>query len=243
MVRSENVQIAVDDRHIAGTLITAAAAGPGVLFVHGWGDSQARDRSHAQDIAALGGVCLTFDLRGHSRTEALHQTVTREQNLRDVIAAYDLLAGHPAVDGSGIAIVGSSYGGYLAAIVSALRPVRWIALRVPALYRDRNWLVPKYRLDRRDIAAYRSSAVSPDGNRALAACADFQGDVLIVESEHDHLIPHPVIASYIAAFRQARSVTHHLIEGADHALSGKAARRTYASLLIDWIADTALAAE
>ena len=90
-------------------------------------------------IAALGCICITFDLRGHVRHQAMRQTVTREDNLRDVLAAYDVLVGHPAVDPMAIAIVGSSYGGYLAAILSSMRRVRWLALRVPALYRDEDW--------------------------------------------------------------------------------------------------------
>ena len=84
-------------------------------------------------------MCLTFNLRGHAETEPQHDTVTREDNLRDLLAAYDLLTGHSLVDKSSIAVVGSRYGAYLAAILTELRPVRWLALRVPALYRDEDW--------------------------------------------------------------------------------------------------------
>jgi dipeptidyl aminopeptidase/acylaminoacyl peptidase len=68
--------------------------------------------------------------------------VTREDNLRDLLAAYDRLLAHPALDTSAIAVVGTSYGGYLASILTSLRPVRWLALRVPALYRDEEWHTP-----------------------------------------------------------------------------------------------------
>ena len=87
--------------------------------------------------------------------------VTREDNLRDVLAAYDVLVGHPAVDPGAMAIIGSSYGGYLAALLSALRPVRWLALRAPALYRDEDWDVPKGKLDREELTVYRRIAVPP----------------------------------------------------------------------------------
>ena len=92
--------IAVDDQRIAGTLVTPDTLMPGVLFVHGWGGSQEQYLARAREIAALGCVCLTFDLRGHADTEPQHETVTREDNLRDLIAAYDVLAGQPAVDQS-----------------------------------------------------------------------------------------------------------------------------------------------
>jgi hypothetical protein len=36
----EEIDIAIDGRHIAGTLVSPAPLVPGVLFVHGWGGIQ-----------------------------------------------------------------------------------------------------------------------------------------------------------------------------------------------------------
>ena len=240
--RHETLEIGVDGQSLAATLAAPATKMPGILFVHGWGGSQERDLDRARDIAALGCVCLTFDMRGHAATSAQHETVTREQNLADVLAAYDLLASQPAVDTEAIAVVGSSYGGYLAAILSSLRPVRWLALRVPALYKDAEWDVPKRRLDRKALDAYRRGPVAASENRALKACADFAGDVLIVESEHDHLVPHQTIVSYRAAFFQAHSLSYRIIDGADHALSAEPCQRAYTSLLVNWTTEMILGA-
>ena len=240
--RHRTVDIAVDGQHIDGTLVAASNAVPGVLLVHGWDGSQAQYLARAHEIAALGCVCLTFDLRGHARHAAQRQAVSREDNLRDVIAAYDTLVHHPTVDPESIAIVGSSYGGYLAAIASTLRPVRWLALRVPALYRDSQWDVPKGNLSRSDLAAYRQSVVPPPDNRALAACAQFRGDALIVESEHDKTVPHAVIESYLGAFKHVKSVTYRCISGADHALSSEQSRQAYGMLLVSWMTEMTLGA-
>lgn len=236
----EKIEIAIEGGHLDGTLHTPAKLIPGLLFVHGWGGSQEQDLARANEIARLGCVCLTFDLRGHAETEPLHETVTREDNLRDVVAAYDVLARHPAVDASAIAVVGSSYGGYLAAILTSRRPVKWLALRVPALYRDEDWTLPKLKLDKRDLAAYRRAPVSAEENCALRACAEFEGDVLIVESEHDEIVPHPAIASYVASFRKAHSLTCRVIEGADHALSEAPCRKAYNALLVNWATEMVL---
>jgi uncharacterized protein len=238
-MRTDTVGIRVDGRRIEGTLLMqedALLAQPGVLFVHGWGGNRDQYLATAREIAALGFVSLTFDLRGHGETDAMHETVTREDNLRDVIAAYHALADHRAVDRSRIAVAGASYGAYLAAIVSLRCPFARFALRAPALYKDDNWEMPKRRLHvDPDFAAYRRRTLRTEDNRALGACAQFRGDVLLVESERDEIIPHPALANYIAAFANARSLTYRVIEGADHGLTRPPWQLAYDQLLVDWI--------
>jgi uncharacterized protein len=240
-LRDEAIDICVDGQPIEGTLIAPAALqqpAPGVLFVHGWGGNQDHYLAEARALAALGCVCLIFDLRGHAETEAQHDTVTREDNLRDVVAAYDILAGNALVDKSVIAIVGSSYGAYLAALLTYLRPVRLLAFQAPALYKDDDWEAPKRKLHvDPNFAAYRKMTLRAEDNRALGACAQFLGDALVVESEHDEIIPHPALANYIAAFANAHSLTYRMIEGADHGLSHERCERAYTELLVNWLSE------
>ncbi|NYT25878.1 alpha/beta fold hydrolase [Alcaligenaceae bacterium] len=239
---SNAVEIFVDEEAMAGTFLAPRNKVPGVLFVHGWGGSQERDLDRARGIAGLGCVCLTFDLRGHIKNSPRQQTVTREENLRDLLSAFDCLHRHPAIDTHAIAVVGTSYGAYLSTILTTLRPVRWLSLRVPSLYRDEQWNTPKRKLDREDLAQYRSGMVPATENRALMACMQFHGDVLIVESEHDHLVPHTTIMSYRAAFQNSHSLTHRVIDGADHGLTDKAAQQAYTSILVGWVTEMVVGA-
>jgi pimeloyl-ACP methyl ester carboxylesterase len=232
------VELAVDGEQIAATLIAPATTIPGMLCVHGWGGSQEQYLARAREIAALGCISLTFDLRGHARNEPQQAVVSREDNLRDVLAAYDELQSHPSVDEASIGVVGSSYGGYLAAILTTLRPVRWLALRVPALYPDANWEMPKKQLHKAsDLHAYRRRQVRPRDNRALKACAAFKGDVLIVESERDEIVPHRTIENYLEACTHAHSLTYRVIAGADHGLSHAPAQRAYTEILVNWLTE------
>jgi pimeloyl-ACP methyl ester carboxylesterase len=236
--RDDAIEIAVDDQRIAGTLVTPGALIPGVLFVHGWGGSQQQYVTRAREVAALGCICLTFDLRGHAGTREQQKTVTREQNLHVVIAAYDALMRQRGVDRSSIAVVGSSYGGYLAAMLTAHRPVRWLVLRVPALYKDSDWTQPKDLLRKLlALAAYRLLPVKPSESRALLACSQFKGDALLVESEHDPIIPRQVVANYREALSGAASVTYRLMEDADHALTREAGQQAYTTILVSWLSE------
>lgn len=236
------IDILVENEHIAGTFMAPESKMPGVLFVHGWGGSQERDLERAKGMAGLGCVCLTFDMRGHVATQVQKETVTREHNLADLLAAYDQLSEHPAVDPSCIAVIGTSYGGYLAAFLTTLRPVKWLALRVPALYWDDEWTTPKQALDKVRLMDYRHGRLTPNDNRALAACAGFEGDVLLVESQYDDRVPHSTIMSYRSSFVSAHSLTHRIIDGADHGLSGEGCQEVYTKILTRWVSEMVIGA-
>lgn len=237
-LHDEAVRIAVRDAHVAGMLVTPASLMPGVLLVHGWGGSQEQYQRLVREVASLRCVCLTFDMSGHVATRARRESVTREDNLADIVAAYDFLAEHPRVDRTAVAVVGSSYGGYLAALLTGLRPVTWLALRAPALYKDTEWQLPKHQLRlAQDLPHYRHQRVGASENRALRACADFRGDVLLVESGNDRIVPGAVLANYRQACVNACSLTFRRIAHADHALTDERSRRSYAAILLNWLGE------
>ncbi|NYD89038.1 alpha/beta hydrolase family protein [Sphingomonas melonis] len=229
------VLLQIGGERIAGTVLSPEAPVPGFLFIHGWGGDQAEDLAQAEELARLGCVCFTFDLRGHADSGANREEITRQDSLDDVLAAYDHLASRPLIEKAAIGVVGTSYGGYLAMLLTALRPVRWLAMRVPALYPDEHWITPKARLDKEMVHAYRKQPHGAGGDRALAACAHFRGDVLIVESEKDEQIPREALLSMQAAFRQANSLSHRIIPGASHAMRDPQHQRIYSTLLTGWI--------
>ena len=194
-----------EDRHprstpspIEGTLVTPGIADPRRAVRARLGRQPAAvPRAGARDRGARLRVPHLRPERPCRHAAAARDRVAREQSAR---RARRLRRAGRAIRmsiRSAIAVVGSSYGGYLAAILTTLRPVKWLALRVPALYIDTGWELPKLQLHKdQDLRAYRRSFVPAEANRALRACAEFKGDVLIVESEHDDIIPPAVITSY-----------------------------------------------
>ena len=84
--------------------------------------------------------------------------------------------------------------------------------------------------------------LGPADNRALAACAEFGGDVLLVESEQDDYVPHSTLMSYRSAFVSAHSLTHRIVDGADHALSSEESQKAYSSILAAWVSEMVIGA-
>jgi hypothetical protein len=66
--------------------------------------------------------------------------------------------------------------------------------------------------------------------------------VLLVESEHDDFVPHTTLMSYRAAFDKAHSLTHRILDGADHALSEDRDQQAYTQILGNWISEMVIGA-
>lgn len=211
-----------------------------VLLAPGWDDGN--PEQYDQICRALhdqGWATCCVDFPGRENGDASRQNMNRDQNLKELVAAYDGLVDERPVGQRSVAFIGISYGGYLGTLLSAQRPLQWMVLRSPALYRDEDWLVPKQELDKDDLDQYRRSMRSPEENSALAACAAFKGDVLLIESEDDETVPHPAVKSFKSAFKNARSLTYRLLEGADHELSDQSARSRFRYELMRWMNEVA----
>ena len=232
--------IQVDGQTLDARIVSPSTRLPAVLLVHGWDSDQHHYEDRARQVAELGCVCMTIDLRGHGRLAAQHHQVTPADNLRDVLAAYDTLAARPEVDPASICLVGTSYGGYLAVLATSQRPVRWLALRVPALYQDQHQHVAKAKIDRAALQHFRETVAPDTPNRALQACAAYRGDVLLVASACDQTLPPANIAAYRGALSHSESLTYRRISEADHALSDTRSQQAYDAIFSAWITEMIL---
>lgn len=194
---------------------------PAILFIHGWTSSKERSYQYAEALVKLEYICFLFDMRGHGKSEGDIKSFTIEEFFKDVLAAYDNLKSIEGVDENNISAVGSSFGGYLAALLSVKRDIKNLSMRVPADYPNEVFKLSKYKAsgsDNPDIMKWRNEKRKQNETYALQAISNFSGNIQIIESEKDTIVPHQIIQNYIDAIKDKDKLTHVVIKDAPHSI-------------------------
>jgi carboxymethylenebutenolidase len=127
---AETVQFKSNGNMASGYLaMPPSGSGPGVLVIQEWWGLDSETKKVADRLAADGFVALAPDLyhgelAGHTEMDKaakLMHSLPPDRAGRDMSGAVDYLAGHAAVTGSGIGVVGFCMGGMLALIIAANR--------------------------------------------------------------------------------------------------------------------------
>jgi esterase/lipase len=236
----KKITFTVDGQKLEGTLFypeKILSKNPAVLFLHGWRSSEKSAQGRAEALCAIGFICMTFNMRGNSTSEGDINTLTREDFLNDCLSAYDYLIGLENVDKEHISVIGSSFGSYLATLVAREKNIENIVLRVPANYPNDGWDQPQINFsgdNNPDILHWRFKSLGKETTYALDALSKFSGNILLIESEKDELVPHQTVENYIHAAPDTSKLTYILMKGADHAIHNEKLRAVYTNILTDW---------
>ena len=130
---AENIEFASNSSTAPGYLVTPdGGSGPGVVVVQEWWGLNPGIKEMADRLGAAGFVALVPDLyhgelAGHDEMDKaaeLMGALPPDRAARDMSGAVDYLAGHDAVTGDGIGVMGFCMGGMLSLILAANRPDR-----------------------------------------------------------------------------------------------------------------------
>ncbi len=128
---AETVEFRSNGNMASGYLATPASGkGPGVLVIQEWWGLDSGIKANADRLASAGFVALAPDLyhgelAAHDEMDKaahLMQSLPAERAAKDMSGAVDFLAGHPAVTGGGVGVVGFCMGGMLSFLIAAGRP-------------------------------------------------------------------------------------------------------------------------
>ena len=129
----ENVEFASNGGTAGGYLTRpASGSGPGVIVIQEWWGLNPQlkgvcDRLAGEGFTALAPDLYHGELAEHDEMDKaghLMASMPMDRAARDLTGAVDFLAGHAAVSGNGIGVVGFCMGGGLALVLGTLRPDR-----------------------------------------------------------------------------------------------------------------------
>jgi carboxymethylenebutenolidase len=200
---ADTVEFPSNGSNASGYLVTpSAGSGPGVLVIQEWWGLDSGIREMTDRLGAAGFVALAPDLyrgelAGHhemDKAAQLMKSLPPDRAGRDMSAAVDYLAAHPAVTSDGIGVVGFCMGGMLAFIIAANRPDKVKAV------------VPFY--------GFPQGAMEPDWSKLTASVSGHM-------AEHDDFF-RPAAARALEAKlrRMGKDVTLTVHAGTGHAFMG-----------------------
>ena len=180
-------------------------------------------------------ICLTVALRGMG-SEGDINTLSRADYLEDVIAAYDYLANTTGVDKANIRVVGESFGGYLACLLTTRRPVRKMALRVPTDFSNEGFTdIPYFKYTGNSSNQWKSKKHAFCESFALKAINDFKGSLMMVTSERDLHVPIQTTQNYLAAVRDSTKLEYLHMKRATHGMLHPKLQWEYIQKLSKWL--------
>lgn len=217
---------------LGGHLVAAENPKPlAFLFIQGWMGHQ--NIVAAQELANLGFTCMTYDMHGNGESEGRLADFTRADFIADSEVAYDYLKKQLS-PGAEIGVIGSSFGGYTAILLSRLRPVKCLSLRVVASYPDTGFndlQLPQ--VASAGLAAWRNEPLNFN-NRAYRALHDFTGKVQIIEADRDNTVPRQTLLNYAEAITNKDNLEYVVMHDAPHTLENEQLRKQYIKLLCAW---------
>jgi len=236
MIDSKKVQILLNMGTIIQGMVLSnpqfSGQRPVVLVIHGWTSSMAKWPSRINPLVNMGYLVLLFDMRAHGETGGEIGTFSIHDNLNDCKAAFEYLVSLENTDLSNISVIGSSYGGYLASLLTREKKIDHLVLNVPALYPNEIFDSAKGLLRSEETNNYREILHDSDDNFALQAIHDFKGDLLFIGVENDEVLSPAVLESY----QRAATVPFlcQVIAGSDHAMRTPTANEERIRIQAEW---------
>jgi len=213
--------------------------GSAILFISGWNPTTRRVTTSnfyaGFSARKRNNICLTISLRGMG-SEGDINLLTRADFLEDVVAAYDYLANSPGVNRENIRVVGESFGAYLACLLSTLRPVKKMVLRVPTDFPDECFHdVPQIRITGNLSCDWKSKKHSFTESYALKAVNEFQGSLMVVASEKDNFVPFQTTENFLAAVKDVTKLEYLFMKKASHGMLHPKLQWDYTRKLLNWL--------
>lgn len=205
-----------------------------LVFV-GLKSAKARNAEFIHEVARDTGMsALAIDFSGHGESPFALNDLMPAQHVLEAIAAFDWLQeNHPGLT---VSVMGSSYGGFMAAWLSKVRDFDKLVLRTPAIYQPADLYTTHGKIDLEFTQhVYRNDDAAVRAHPIFLPPSGFSGKALVVIHGKDEDIPTATTDAYTHAF----SAKTYLAEGFRHGFRDPANPRsqlaTYQSFITNWL--------
>jgi esterase/lipase len=191
----------------------------------------------AQKLAEKGIVGLTLSIRGHGDSDGNFDNLTILDAIQDGFNAYDFLTSYDFIDNNRIGVCGASLGAAIALAVAQKHQVKSLVLRVPALYTPEmiDMTYKKIMSDEENIFAKISDFSEIP---AIKSMEYYKGNLLIVTSENDSVIPPQIPKALLENAISTKSKKLVEIKDATHALLNDKWREQFVRNTVQWFSKT-----
>lgn len=237
----ELVSIPVKSEKLSGLLYIPKHIGKkkiaSVVIFHGRGSSKKRYEDRGKALAEKGFLALVFDFRGCGDSDGDFSMQTISMGFEDAVAGYTFLKNHSLCDTNRLGVLGGSFGGYQAALLSGKYPITSLVLSAPAIYQDDWWNIVPETMDPERNGLYRQQS-GFEKTKAIKAISRYPGKILIIKHEKDEVIPRRVTDAYYQNITNAKLKEKRVIPAAPHALHDKIFIDQSIHIVIDWFTKT-----
>lgn len=232
------VEFKVGKETLRGSLFVPEGNGPfpGVVFYHGRGSDRARYLPMAQKLSENGIIGLVFDFRGCGKSDGEFKNQSQKMGVEDAAAALQFLL-EQNVNKARIGIQGTSFGGYVAGmILKDYDSIKSVVLRVPAAYSDQDLQLtpetfPEY--------VYFQNKENWIDSSAYQGLRKFKGNLLVIESENDELLPSEEVRRFYEVAKNASKRKLYVQKSAGHSFkTDPEGLKLFHKIVVDWFLET-----
>lgn len=173
-----------------------------VLWVQGWSSSMDSHRDGVERMVKVSNTpFVTLDYAGHGLSKVTLDDSTRQQQHEELVVIFDELKRSGFKK---IIVIGGSFGGYMTALLTGVRPVHAAVLRCPADYPNQEMDIPYKDTLRARSEEYESYMKTEQADKEMSqsragiALASHDGFTYVLEHEFDEVVPAKIPQHYFA---------------------------------------------
>lgn len=193
-----------------------------------------RYRNFLSQLATeLGITAVIFDYSGHGDSPFNIEDIRPAQHFLEVVTVFDWI--REKFPDRMQFVEGSSYGGYLATLLTQYRKFDGLVLRAPAIYKPSVFYTARGHENNEATRAFRHNAEDLAKHPYLLQASKYTGKALLVIHENDDQIPKETTDAYAKALKPtvtlAESLTHSLDDATEQQIN------EYNQQIFDWLAN------